>query len=84
MPYNGDPSGGTFHGERPEPETEACKNEPQQPDITIEPFAIGQYEVTVKEWNKCVRSPVNGEKCEEKASENQTNEESANHERQLE
>jgi formylglycine-generating enzyme required for sulfatase activity len=65
--------GGPFKVRAPETETEACQYEPRQTDATIERFAIGQFEVTVEQWNKCVSSPVNGVKCEEKASENQTN-----------
>ncbi len=50
-------------------ETEGCVSEPIRTKFTIKPLAIGQYEVTVKEWNAFRK----GKYREERASENWTN-----------
>jgi formylglycine-generating enzyme required for sulfatase activity len=48
--------GGRFQRRAPLRETDACENEQsKKPEVTIKAFAIGQSEVTVKEWNAFLR-----------------------------
>jgi formylglycine-generating enzyme required for sulfatase activity len=57
--------GGDFRVRAPLSDMGACENQWPRTAVTIKPFAIGQYEVTVKEWNACVKD----NRCEEKVFE---------------
>jgi formylglycine-generating enzyme required for sulfatase activity len=62
--------GGDFTPRVPKDERDPCGDKRSAQEVMIEPLAIGQHEVTVKEWNACVREKG----CEEKKiSENSSN-----------